>query len=292
MAQRNVSRAPRARRNSSVLTSLILSAGLVIAALVVRSNKSHEATAVSLPAPVVGEFDLVKVPVPVEPVAAGSKLSSVEFKTLSYPVHQVPKGSVTDIAPFLNSTTLTSLPANLPVFRENLSASGVVANPVVEMIPEGMRAMTIRVDATSAVEGWAGSGSLVDVLLVKKEKTSVVAENIKILSAERSLSPVDGNRAPSVPNTVTLLVTQEQCLAINTAIQQGKIAFALRGVADSEHWGGKVFTADSLEGANKAPRGRIKGFITVKEKGEQKSFALMGDRWIKSEGSQGDLVQR
>lgn len=76
----------------------------------------------------------------------------------------------------------------------------------------------MRVDATSSVEGWAGSGSLVDVLLIQKDRTTVVAEKVKVLSSERSSSPVEGGASPSVPSTATLLVTQEQCLAINTAI--------------------------------------------------------------------------
>jgi Flp pilus assembly protein CpaB len=152
------------------------------------------------------------------------------------------------------------------------------------MIPAGMRAMTVKVDATTAVEGWAGSGAVVDVLLVTKDQTKVVAERVKILSAERSVSPVEGGAAPNVPNTVTLLVSQEQCLAINTAIPQGKIAFALRSQRDEQNWGNTFYTSDQLKGnqtARNVAKPAISGFVTIN--GQNKKFAYTDGRWVKTE---------
>ena len=143
--------------------------------------------------------------------------------------------------------------------------------------------MTVRVDATTAVEGWAGSGALIDVLLVTKERTSVVAEKVKILSAERSVSPVEGSGAPNVPSTVTLLVTQEQCLAINTAIPLGKIAFALRSSADDSQWQETLFTSERLKGPSSAKEDKpgISGYLTVH--GQEKRYALTEGKWIKAD---------
>ena len=101
-----------------------------------------------------------------------------------------------------NSYALVSLPANYPVSLSSISANqNSVANPVLSQIPQGMKAMTVRVDATTAVEGWAGSGSSVDLLLIEKEQTLLIAENVKILSAERSVQPVD-QVTPNIPSTV------------------------------------------------------------------------------------------
>jgi len=182
--------------------------------------------------------------------------------------------------------TIAPLPANLPIFETNLNKRGQSVNPVVERIPPGMRAMTISVDATSAVEGWAGSGAIVDVLLVQKDRTTVVAESVKILSAERSVSPIEGSAAPSVPRTVTLLVTQEQCLAINTAIPQGKIAFALRGSADDDRWASSTYLADRLRGGPGVMRnkdGIITGYANIKEGSNERSYALTDGKWIRTE---------
>ena len=44
-------------------------------------------------------------------------------------------------------------------------------------------------------------------VLVEQSQTTVIAEKVKVLSAERSVTPVEGSEAPSVPSTITLLVT-------------------------------------------------------------------------------------
>ena len=145
--------------------------------------------------------------------------------------------------------------------------------------------MTVRVDVTSSVEGWAGSGSVVDVLLVEKDRTTVVAEKIRILSAERSVSPVEGSGAPSVPSTATLLVTQEQCLAINTAIPLGKIAFALRSNHDEESWIDVTYSSERLKGGASAAKlsGSISGYASLGGTEGSRSFALADGKWIRAE---------
>jgi len=270
------------RRDSRRLTGMSLIAfAIVVAAVVHRRAAATEP--LPPPPPVVAEFDTVAVPVPVAGVAAGTKVKAVRFRTVRYPKHQLPPGAIVDVTPHLEAVTMAPLPASLPLFEENLSRGGV-SNPVIERIPAGMRAMTIKVDATAAVEGWAGSGAIVDVLLVERDRTAVVAEKVRILSAERSVSPVEGAAAPSVPSTVTLLVTQEQCLAINTAIPRGRIAFALRSNEDEESWSSTLFTADRLKG-NALPsevRSSITGFAAVKG-AAPRSFALANGRWIPTE---------
>ena len=174
----------------------------------------------------------------------------------------------------------------MPIFAENFSKRAPGINPVVERIPPGMRAMTIRVDATSSVEGWAGSGSIVDVLLITHEKTSVIAEQVKVLSAERVVVPVEGAASPQVPSTVTLLVNQDQCLAINTAIPLGKIAFALRSPEDQDGWISAQYTAEKLRGRGallEGDKSGISGFFSISGKKGAKSFALSGGKWVETE---------
>lgn len=269
----------------SFLSMFSLSLAIIFAALIL-SRRSTELQASTLPAPIVAAFDQIEVTVPIEPVAAGVKLSQVRFKRISFPKQQLPAGALQDVSDLLEAVTLAPLPANLPLFRENLSFTAISSNPVIDQIPAGMRAMTVKVDATAAVEGWAGSGSVVDVILVERERSSVVAEKVKVLSAERSVSPVEGAASPSVPSTVTLLVTQEQCLAINTAIPLGKIAFALRGSNDGEQWSRTSFSASGLKAGsekNIASQTRVNGYVAVKEKQASRGFALNDGKWVKSE---------
>jgi pilus assembly protein CpaB len=282
--RRNVRSKTRPKGRAHLAGSLIIGVAIIIAASTFGKS-SYEAEAISTNTQIVAEFDTLNVPVPVEPVPAGTKVRDIRFKRVAFPRHQLPDGAILDPASFLESFTVAPLPANLPIFAVNLSLAGRPGNPVIERIPPGMRAITIRVDATSSVEGWAGSGSLVDVLLINSEGASVVAEKVKILSAERSVSPVEGNTAPSVPNTVTLLVTQEQSLAINAAIPLGKIAFALRNMQDDDNWSRRTFSAERLKNGSvvRDSSGVIRGFVSVNGEGQEQSFALSGDKWIPTE---------
>jgi len=285
MSVRNVQRSSVIRQSNQNLIGIGLLAVAVLGAGVLIKVKPG-ASSHSEPKPmVVAEFNTVELPVPIEPVAAGTRVKDIKFKNVAFPAHQVPAGALTSFDTVLEEVTIAALPANLPLFRENFSLSSSQGNPVIEKIPQGMRAMTIRVDATSSVEGWAGSGSLVDVLLVGKDRSSVVAEKVRILSAERSVSPVEGSAAPSVPSTITLLVTQEQCLAINTAIPLGKIAFALRSSRDEDQWIDPVYTSERLKGAPtvEKPKGSITGFVSVQENGTEKKFALSDGKWLATE---------
>lgn len=284
MAVRNSKRSPRKRKNQSTNVLLFIVVILLMLVLVRGSSKDSDQVAEIAKPTYVAEFDTVKVPVPVNAVVPGTKLKHVQVNYVAYPKHQLPEGAIRDLGPFLEAAALTSLPASLPIFKENISLTAQASNPVVERIPPGMRAITLRVDATSAVEGWAGSGALVDVLLIETDQSTVVAEQVKILSAERSVSPVDGASAPDVPSTVTVLVTQEQALALNTAVLRGKIAFALRSSTDEQYWENRTFTAEELRGKRSDAPG-IKGYVAIGKGGERKAFALTDGKWVPTDST-------
>jgi pilus assembly protein CpaB len=232
----------------------------------------------------VPEFNVVEIPVPDRPVGAGVVIRDVPIRYEKFPEHQLPRGVVRDIARVRDSVTLVALPGGLPIVGVNLGAPDEASNPLVGRIPPGMRAMTVRVDATAAVEGWARSGSVVDVLLVEKGKTTVVAEQVKIISSERSLSSHTVEGASAIPSTVTLLVTQEQCLAINTAVAVGKIAFALRSGSDADRWRDTDFAATDLSyNDGSKTRAQVSGVVTVGEGASKRHFALVNGAWIPSD---------
>ncbi len=233
----------------------------------------------------VPEYNTVEVPVPVRPVPAGTLVRDIKVRMEKFPDHQIPQGALKDLRLLAESVTLVGLPGGLPIMEANIGSQDEATNPILGRIPPGMRAMTVKVDATSAVEGWARSGSIVDVLLVERTKTTVVAEQVRVISAERSLSPVDSARGSGinggVPSTVTLLVTQEQCLAINTAVPLGKIAFALRSSKDAEQWRDTHFSSEDLS-QHKKPVGkaRVGGVVTFGTGAERKQYALVEGEWI------------
>jgi len=275
----------RRRRSQSLaglsqtgITFLALLAIVVIGARVYRpdSEKTTER-------PSNISADTVEIPVPDTPIQVGTRVRDIHTRIIKISEHQLPAGSIRSLESYQNAVTVVPLPAGLPLMPANFSFVDEASNPVIGKIPPGFRAMTVKVDATSSVEGWAGSGSIVDVLLVQKDRTTVIAEKVRVISAERSTSPIEGISAPVVPSTVTLLVTQEQCLVINTAIPLGRIAFALRSTHDEESWESPSFTADQLSSAPPPASAQITGFISVKDGEKEHKFSLTNGKWIPTE---------
>lgn len=281
VARTPTSTSRRAVNASRYLGLIVMSIGIGGAAYIGGKGSAPEAR-VERSRAYVPEFNVVEVPVPNRPVGAGVTMRDVPIRLEKFPEHQLPQGVVRDVGRVRDAVTLVALPGGLPILDVNLGSSDEASNPLVGRIPPGMRAMTVRVDATSAVEGWARSGSVVDVLLVEKSKTTVVAENVKIISTERSLSAaVSLDTEAPIPSTVTLLVTQEQCLAINTAVAVGKIAFALRGGADGERWRDNHFDADDLSGSpGKTASAKVEGVISFGKGSDKRNYALVDGRWI------------
>jgi len=271
---------------SSLLGLVAMSLGVASAAYLVGRSFAVPPTREQFKA-YVPEFNVVEIPVPERPVPAGVLIGEVQVRFEKFPSHQLPNGVVRDLQLVRDRVTLVPLPGGLPIMDANLGGADEATNPLVGRIPLGMRAMTVHVDATSAVEGWARSGSIVDVLLVERSKTTVVAEAVKIISAERSLSAVDLNpsagKGSGIPITVTLLVTQEQCLAINTAVPLGKIAFALRSTKDDERWRSTRLSSDDLTGSGvkqEPSKARIGGVIAFGSGADRKQYALVDGSWI------------
>jgi Flp pilus assembly protein CpaB len=233
----------------------------------------------------VPEYNVVEIPVPDGPVSAGTALRDVTTHLEKFPSHQLPQGILKNLTPVLDKVTLVAIPGGLPIMEANIGSFDEATNPILGKIPPGMRAMTVKVDATSAVEGWARGGSIVDVLLVEKNRTTVVAEAVRVISAERSLSPIDERGASgspaTIPSTVTLLVTQEQCLAINTAVPLGKIAFALRSAKDDESWRATHFSSDELSDVKKPEaKARVGGVVSFGTGTDKKLYALVDGSWL------------
>ena len=264
----------------TVLGFVVFGAGLVGAAYVAGRGQSSELRD-ERPRAFVPEFNVVEVPVPERPVPAGIFMRDVAIRFEKYPEHQLPRGAVRKLDDIKDSVALVALPGGLPILSENIGSTDEATNPVIGRIPPGMRAMTVRVDATAAVEGWARSGSVVDVLLIEKNRTTVVAEQVKVISAERSLAPMDASGTAPIPSTVTLLVTQEQCLAINTAVPMGKIAFALRSNRDSGSWRDTHFSSEDLAEPGAANENlKVQGVVLVGEGDDARRFALINGSWL------------
>lgn len=240
MKAKNTGRPQRLKNNrhfGRFAPLIFLIFGLATLSLALSFSKKEEAKMVIKTTP---EDEMIAIPMPSRNISRGENIRDVEFVARKWPKSQLSTEYITSLTEYHNAITLTVLPKHLPVLKSSLSLTRQDSNAVVEGIPEGMRAITVKVDAESAVEGWARSGNFVDVIVIRNAQDSalgleskVIAENVKILSAGRSANPSDSNATTAQPPaTATLLVSQEDALKIKTAANVGKLTFSLRGAGD------------------------------------------------------------
>src|SRR5690606_14714614 len=98
-------------------------------------------------------------------------------------------------------------------------------------IPEGMRAISVRVDDVTQVSGYVTAGRRVDILLtvasttnsnsIDQQVTKVVLQNVQVLAVGQihTLDP-QGNPIPA--SVVTVLVTPEDAEKLILAQNQGR----------------------------------------------------------------------
>ena len=178
--------------------------------------------------------------VPERPVRAGQKLSDVKFKTVVWPRNQVPDGAIRDLSELKEKYAKVPLDPSIPVRQEFISDTPVrVSLPLTP----GMRAITIEVDETQALEGFALAGTSVDVTLTymteeKKLETRIIVSKARVLSYGGDTTEA-GQRQPNsirptAARTITLEVNANDALSMQTAKQLGRIGLIMRTADDDK----------------------------------------------------------
>jgi pilus assembly protein CpaB len=130
--------------------------------------------------------------------------------------------------------------AQEPVLDRRLAAPGAGVG-LATKVPDGMRAMSVRVDDVNGVAGFVVPEARVDVLITGMPQhnpqsgrmTRTILGNVRVLSAGEHLAPDSTGRPQRVP-VVTLLLTPEQSEMVTLAQTQGRIQLVLRNGKDEE----------------------------------------------------------
>lgn len=237
-------------------------------------------------------LDELPIPVLEKPINRGEKIQQANLTFVKWDRKRIPAGSIINVQNLIGKVATQNLIALLPLTTNNISENISDVNRVVEQIPMGMRAITVKVDVESAVEGWAQSGNRVDVLIVRSNgetlEAKVIAENVQILSAGRSTEAKNTEEnAPKTPNTATLLVTQDDALRIKAASSIGRITFALRGGSDNAPTQTTKIDQKSIFGDAIIKR-ELKG---VAKSPDGKTYVLRGSsRWMETLAPQNNLT--
>ena len=171
-------------------------------------------------------------------LALGSELKKEDLKVIGFPAGQAPEGVFATPDEIVGRGVIVPIVKNEPVLTSKLASkeAGIGLPPV---IPEGMRAVSVRVNEVVGVAGYVLPGTRVDVVATGSptmnqiDTTSkVVLANVQVLTAGTRLEQDQDKGKPMQVTVVTLLVTPEQAERLALASTEGKIQLALRNPLD------------------------------------------------------------
>lgn len=169
----------------------------------------------------------------------GAALSKDDLKVVQFPQGAAPEGSFSQTAELLGRGLIVPLVKNEPVLSAKL-ASKEAGSGLPPVIPEGMRAVSVRVNEVVGVAGYVLPGNRVDVVATatptdkRADTTSkVVLSNVQVLTAGTRMEQSENENKPMQVTVVTLLVNPEQAERLALASTEGKIQLALRNPLDT-----------------------------------------------------------
>ena len=181
--------------------------------------------------------DLAQVVVAAEKLPLGTRLTEHHLRLAPWSKTVSLNGSFTTPKEVVGRGVIVPMTSNEPVLESKLAPIEAGAG-LTSAIPEGMRAVAVKVNDVIGVAGFALPGTRVDVVLTgldnKVETSKVILENIQILAADQNVEP-DANGKPQQVQVITLLVTPEDAQKVALASMDGRIQLALRNPLDLKH---------------------------------------------------------
>jgi pilus assembly protein CpaB len=213
----------------AVLTVAILAGGgLAYGTYNLMQNQSVQTVSAPTQPVVVAAADL----------SLGSELKKDDLQVVSFPAGQAPENSFSSPQDIVGRGLIVPVVKNEPILAAKL-ASKEAGSGLPPVIPEGMRAVSVRVNEVVGVAGYVLPGNRVDVVATAsptshpQDTTSkVVLANVQVLTAGTRMEQDQEKGKPMQVTVVTLLVTPEQAERLALASTEGKIQLALRNPLD------------------------------------------------------------
>jgi pilus assembly protein CpaB len=183
----------------------------------------------------------VNVVVAADDLQVGTKLGDNDVRVLRFPQSTVPPGAYGSKDKVLNRGVILPISKGEFILPTKL-ASANAGSGLSSLIPQGMRAVAVRVNDVVSVAGFVQPGSRVDVMSTTssgasgERLTTTVLENVAVIAVGKSLSRSTGNESPTSSQSasvITLLVSPDDAQKLALASQEGRIQLALRNPLDT-----------------------------------------------------------
>ena len=186
------------------------------------------------------EVASMQVVVAAQPLAMGTRLHPNNLRVVAWPSRNPVAGSFSDVKELVDRGVISPIGENEPITTSKVASleAGAGLPPV---IPEGMRAISVRVNEVVGVAGFVVPGTLVDVLVTARASgggpddamTRTVVSKVTVLTAGTKYDQDKSKSGEPIPTSVvTLAVLPEDGERITLAQNEGKITLALRNPLD------------------------------------------------------------
>ena len=179
---------------------------------------------------------VAKVAIPI-----GSKILAEQIMVVQFPKESTPDGAYDNAEKLAGRVAVVNIAAKEPITEARLAAEGTSAG-LSAVIPEGYRAMTVKVDDAAGISGFIQPGTMVDVVVTidpaegassqQDPVSKIVLQNIKVLASGQNIDKPENEREAQSVKAVTLQVTPEQSEKLALAANEGKLSLIMRNQID------------------------------------------------------------
>ena len=182
----------------------------------------------------------VDVVVAQHPLQLGTRLTKDHVKLVKWPAESQVPGSFSKFEEVVDRGLIATVEENEPLTAAKLAPLEAGAG-LPPSIPEGMRAVSVKVNEVIGVAGFVVPGTRVDVMVTltnrqaqQESMTRVVVSNVQVLTAGTRYDQENAKEGKPIPSTVvTLLVSPEDGERIALAASEGQIMLTLRNPLDT-----------------------------------------------------------
>lgn len=185
-------------------------------------------------------------------IELGSRITPEMVRLVNWPRESMPPGAFGAAEQLDGRVVLSAVRRGEPLLESRLAPVGSKGG-LSAVVPEGKRAMTVRVNDVVGVAGFALPGTYVDIMVNTQAEGSqrndkdrtiskIVLERILVLAVAQEADR--DTTKPRVVNAVTLEVTPTEAEILDLARSVGSLSLVLRNQADPK--------AAATDGATKA----------------------------------------
>ncbi|HEY6223322.1 MAG TPA: Flp pilus assembly protein CpaB [Gemmatimonadales bacterium] len=185
------------------------------------------------------EAPRVQVAVAARDLPLGTVLAPADVRMIDWLGSAVPPGYLHSSQDAVGRGIISSVKANEMLLDSRLAPRGSGAGLAIT-IPDGQRAVSVRVDDVIGVAGFVLPGTHVDVVVtlppqpqldMKLSQTQIFLQNVQVLASGQIVQQ-DAQGKPITVSVITLLVSPSDAETLVLASNEGKIQLALRNTLD------------------------------------------------------------